>query len=233
MKHRTIAWSLVALACLALGVAAAQAQDLQAEMRGRAAEGARAPKPKDDGAKPGPKPEHHAGAPGLGTGARPPMGDMVPMGPHMHDKMDHRPGMGPHPGWDASVPRGPRGFAMMGDAGIRHPGRQHLTPEQVAKRNEQLARLRAQYGREVLQRNDVKAELGMHAWRIARLERIRTLAVEQKKTQLVAKVDALIKRENERYQRRLERLRSGDAGVVPAPHPSQRRPTESKTGGQP
>jgi hypothetical protein len=250
MKHRATRGSLALLAYLALGVAGAHAQDLKAAMQRRAAEEQRPNKPKDDGAKPGPKPEQRPGSPGFGPGARPYPGapgsgpgghpHMGDNGPNMHERMDHRPGMGPHQGMDASVPRGPRGFAMMGDAGIRHPRRPNMTPEQLAKRNEHLAKLRANWGKEVLQRREVKIELGMHAWRIARLERIRTLALEQKKTKVVEKVDALIKKENERHQQRLERLRSGrslvDAGVAPgpkAPQLVQPKPDQPKTGGQP
>jgi hypothetical protein len=135
---------------------------------------------------------------------------------------------------DGSVP--PPFARGGGDArGMRHRHHPAWTPEQIAKRKEQVAKLREKFGPEVLHRRDVKMELGAHAWRIARLQRMRTLADEQKKPKVVDRIDALIKKENDRHQKRMERLRGGDAGA-PAmmnQRPVQPAKSESKTGGQP
>jgi hypothetical protein len=130
---------------------------------------------------------------------------------------------------DASVPP-----PFLGDAGVRHRHRPVLTPEQIAKRNEQLAKLHAKFGKQFLVRREVRMELNTHAWRIARLRRMRTLVDEQKKPKVVERIDALIKKENARHDRRMEQLR-GDAGVAPLPRPklAPSANSESKTGGQP
>jgi hypothetical protein len=54
----------------------------------------------------------------------------------------------------------------------------------------------------------VKAELKMHAWRMARLNRIRAIAETEGKTDTVARVDKLIAKENQRDQKRMDLLKS-------------------------
>lgn len=58
----------------------------------------------------------------------------------------------------------------------------------------------------------VKAELKVHAWRMARLKRIRAVADAQGKTATVARVDSLIAKENERYQKHMDVLQK-DGGA--------------------
>ncbi len=225
-KHQFTLGSWVSIACLALTVSNAFAQESPPGPRKPGQEMPR-PKQKDDG-KPGATPERR-GPPEMMPGARPRPGLGGP-GERMRENMERREMMRAH---DASVPPP---FARMGDAGVRHH-RQHpaWTPEQIAKRKEQVKQLREKFGPDLLHRQDVKMELGVHARRVARLQRMRALAEQQKKAKLVERIDALIKKENERHDRRMERLRGGDAGV-PAKlhqHPVQPAKGESKTGGQP
>ena len=186
--------------------------------------------------KPGQMPERHAGPGDMAPGAR-----QHPGGPgEMHEGMG-RPGMGMgRPGMGMGMQRdhdaGPPPFPRMGDAGVRHRNRPVLTPEQKAKRQEQITKIRAQYGAETLKHPGAKMELGVHNRRLARLERMKTVAQEQKKPKLVERIDALIKKENARHQMRMEQLRSGDAGalhIMMHPRPAQPAKGENKTGGQP
>ncbi|MBK8994885.1 MAG: hypothetical protein IPM35_03920 [Myxococcales bacterium] len=54
----------------------------------------------------------------------------------------------------------------------------------------------------------VKAELKVHAWRMARLKRIRAVADAEGKTDTVARVDKLIEKEKERHQKHMDTLKS-------------------------
>lgn len=54
----------------------------------------------------------------------------------------------------------------------------------------------------------VKAELKLHAWRIARLNRLRAIADTDGKTETVARIDKLIAKENDRHQKRMDHLKS-------------------------
>ncbi|GEM_PF-1927244 len=225
-KHQlTLGW-WVSIACLGVSITSAQAQDTPPGPRKPNQEMPR-PKQRDDG-KPGAMPERR-GPPELMPGDRPRIG-----GGHaerMRENMERREMMR---AGDASVPRP---FARMSDAGVRrHRPRAALSPEQLAKRKEQIEKLREKFGTELLQRRETRMELGVHAWRIARLQRMRALAEEQKKPKLVDRIDTLIKRENERHARRMDRLRAaGDAGVPGMRHPRPLPPakSEDKTGGQP
>jgi len=145
------------------------------------------------------------------------------MGEHQRDAGMHHRELGEHRDRDA----GPNALNW-GDAGVRRHQHHHpLTPEQQAKRKEQLSKLREQYGSDTLQHPNTRAELTAHAWRIARLERMRSIATEQKKTKLIERIDGLISKENEQHQKRLEKLRdaSGKApATIPASAPSGGHP---------
>ena len=54
----------------------------------------------------------------------------------------------------------------------------------------------------------VKAELKLHAWRMARLNRIRAIADAEGKTETVARVDKLMEKEKQRHQKRMDHLKS-------------------------
>jgi hypothetical protein len=82
----------------------------------------------------------------------------------------------------------------------------------------------------------VRAELVRHAWRMARLNRMHDLAEALEDKPLLARIDALLKRENERHERRMTALKenpnptpagSGLAAVHGAPGPSGASPAPS------
>jgi colicin import membrane protein len=54
----------------------------------------------------------------------------------------------------------------------------------------------------------VKNELRNHAWRMARLKRIRAVAEAEGKTELVKRCDTLIEKEKDRHQKRMEDLKA-------------------------
>lgn len=173
-------------------------------------------------------PEHRGGPPGLMPNGRSQPHPGGPAGERMRENMERH----MMQGRDASVPPP---FAAMGDAGVRRRHRPVLTPEQLAKRNEQLAKLHAKFGHQFLEGREARMELNTYAWRIARLRRMRTLAEQQGKSKLIERIDALMKKENERHEMRMERLRGGDGGLVPPTHPKPIHPASSasKMGGQP
>ena len=55
----------------------------------------------------------------------------------------------------------------------------------------------------------VRAELELHARRLARLARMRVLATEAGKDKLVLQIDQIVAKENARHQHRLEVLKGG------------------------
>ena len=128
---------------------------------------------------------------------------------------------------------GSKARALQTDAGLVHethgaaqgqataaPGHQRsrpLTPSQIGMRSSRIAQLRDTMGRDFLQREEVKAEFNVHAWRIARLRRARALVAQQNNVALVNKATGLIATEVERHKQRLKQLRAGqgqpDAGA--------------------
>jgi len=54
----------------------------------------------------------------------------------------------------------------------------------------------------------VKNELKLHAWRMARLKRIRAIADSEGKKDTVARVDKLMEKEKQRHQKRMDHLKS-------------------------
>lgn len=228
-KHQFTPGSWVSITCLALHVTSAYAQGSQfAPHKPEAGP----MKPKSDG-KPGQMSERHLGPGEMGSGARQHPGGLGgPRGPGETREDMGRHVVGMHRDRDA----GPPPFPRMGDGGVRNRNHPVLTPEQKAKRQEQIAKLRAEYGAGTLNHPGAKMELGMHNRRVARLERMKTVAEEQKKPMLIARIDALIKKEDARHQKRMEQIRSGDAGAPPGmrrPRPAQPNGSENKTGGQP
>jgi hypothetical protein len=80
------------------------------------------------------------------------------------------------------------------------------------RRLEHRISLRDRYGVELLQRPPIRAELERHAWRVARLERMRVLAEaihdEAKRKKTLARLDALATKENARHERHMEQLKN-------------------------
>lgn len=92
--------------------------------------------------------------------------------------------------------------------------------ETRAKRQqERREQLKVRYGVELLQRAPIRAELKTHAWRVARLERMRALAAVMsdaaKRQKTMARLDKLTAKENARHERSMEQLRAqGDTTAV-------------------
>jgi len=111
--------------------------------------------------------------------------------------------------------------------------------ERRARHAARVAELRQSWGEEVLQDQAARQELRQHAWRVARLQRMRELAVQGNKTKVVARIDDLLKREATLHEQRLQKIRARltDAGPMPsasAPPSAPSAPSNpSTTGGTP
>lgn len=86
------------------------------------------------------------------------------------------------------------------------------TPEEAKaarkeRREKRRAEIKAKWG-DLVQHPAVRAELKVHAWRIARLNRIRSLADAAGKQDVVARVDSLTAKENARFEKHMETLKS-------------------------
>jgi hypothetical protein len=84
------------------------------------------------------------------------------------------------------------------------------------RRSQRLARIRElkeRWGAESLKQPNVQNELRHHAWRLARLKRMRELALEKKSDKLVARVDLLEQKENLRHDRAMAREKRGVAAT--------------------
>lgn len=88
--------------------------------------------------------------------------------------------------------------------------REDLRKNRHERRREHIQKLREKWG-DALSRPAVRAELKIHARRIARLNHMRRLADEAGKTELVARIDKLIERERNRHQTAMDRLKSEGA----------------------
>lgn len=80
------------------------------------------------------------------------------------------------------------------------------------RRQATVARIRERWG-SLVENSEARAELGLHAERLARLSRIRSLAEEAKKLALIESVDALLTKEELRHGRVMNALRT--ASVKP------------------
>jgi hypothetical protein len=90
--------------------------------------------------------------------------------------------------------------------------------ERVAKRKERLDELEKKYGSDFLHKAPVLAERRIHARRMARLGYMLELAKETKKDALVPRIEAARKKEMERHDKRMEKLKStnGEEAAAPA-----------------
>lgn len=111
--------------------------------------------------------------------------------------------------------------------------------ERRARHAARVAELRQRWGSAVLEDQAARQELRQHAWRVARLQRMRELAVQEKKTKLVERIDDLLKREDTQHEQRLQKIRARltDAGPMPSASGSEATPSApsipSTTGGTP
>jgi len=99
---------------------------------------------------------------------------------------------------------------LAGDKRDLRKDRRELRADRKEKRKERLKEIKAKWG-DLVKRPDAQAELEVHARRIARLERAKTIATEDKKTVLVGKIDKLIEKEKARHQRTMDRLKTTPA----------------------
>lgn len=75
--------------------------------------------------------------------------------------------------------------------------------------------LRDKYG-DILQQPAVREELKTHASRIARLNQIKRVADDEKKSKIASRADKLIDRENKRHDKRMDAFKSGKADTTAA-----------------
>ena len=92
----------------------------------------------------------------------------------------------------------------------REEGRE--TAEQRSEKRKQRRRahveeLRSRWG-DSLAQPAVRAELKVHARRIARLNQLRKLAEQEHKDKLIERIDKLIEKENARHQKHMDTLKS-------------------------
>jgi hypothetical protein len=76
------------------------------------------------------------------------------------------------------------------------------------RRRAEAARLRAQWERQFLAHPQVRAELNLHAERMARLRRMLRLAEVDDHGNLVVRIEVLMERESRRHERRMAMLRA-------------------------
>jgi len=75
--------------------------------------------------------------------------------------------------------------------------------------------LRDKYG-DTLQQPAVREELKTHASRIARLNQIKRVADDEKKSKIASRADKLIERENKRHDKRMDAFKSGKVDTTAA-----------------
>lgn len=74
------------------------------------------------------------------------------------------------------------------------------------RRKERREEIKAKYGA-ITDKPAVKSELKVHAWRMARLNRMRTIAKAQDKTAVVERIDKLLEKEKARHQKHMDTLK--------------------------
>jgi hypothetical protein len=86
----------------------------------------------------------------------------------------------------------------------RHRAEQ--SPEKLRERRREARRaFLKKYGK-IHSRREVNTELGMHARRMARLERAKYLATIEERVQLLETIDELVEREQARHEKRMTQL---------------------------
>lgn len=86
--------------------------------------------------------------------------------------------------------------------------RAELQRTRAERRRERLAKIRERWQRAFLRDPETRAELSLHAERLARLERMRRLAERDDRGKLVIRIEILIDRENDRHERRMDALKA-------------------------
>lgn len=91
--------------------------------------------------------------------------------------------------------------------------RKELREDRREFRKARRKEIRERWG-ETLKKPEAKAELKVHARRMARLVRAKAVATEAGKTDLVARIDKLIEKEKARHQGAMDKVK-GSAGGTP------------------
>lgn len=81
-----------------------------------------------------------------------------------------------------------------------------LRETRVDRRKAHATEIRDRY-KDVIGRTDIREQLRIHARREARLHRMRAVAVEAGKTNLVATIDSLIAKEQTRFDKKMDELK--------------------------
>jgi len=87
---------------------------------------------------------------------------------------------------------------------------EQLRATRKQRRAAHLAKLKHKWGG-LVTHPAVRAELKVHAWRMARLDRVRELAAAEDKTDVVARVDKLIAKEQARHDKHMGVLKTKGA----------------------
>jgi TolA-binding protein len=93
----------------------------------------------------------------------------------------------------------------------RQERREERRDDRQERRQARREELRKRWG-DLVQRPEARAELRVHARRMARLHRIRALAQQAGKTEVVERADKLIAKERERHQRAMDHIRTKQGG---------------------
>ena len=81
------------------------------------------------------------------------------------------------------------------------------------RREERRTEIKEKWGEDALKRPAVRAELRMHSRRVARLNRIRSLAKAEGKDAVVERVDKILAKENSRHDKHMETLKTQTGGA--------------------
>jgi hypothetical protein len=93
----------------------------------------------------------------------------------------------------------------------RQERREERRGDRQERRKARREEIRQRWG-DLAQRPEARAELRVHARRMARLHRIRALAQQAGKTEVVERADKLIAKERERHQRAMDHIRTKQGG---------------------
>lgn len=99
---------------------------------------------------------------------------------------------------------GPETLAAARENLVKAHGKLHDT--RVERRKNHVEELKTKW-KDIADRVDVREAIRVHARREARLHRLKAVATELGKTVLVTRIDALIVKEQTRFEKRMEELR--------------------------
>jgi hypothetical protein len=85
--------------------------------------------------------------------------------------------------------------------------REKLKESRTERRKAKLAELKAKYG-DIVDKPAVRAELRLHAMRMAKLHRLERIATAQGKDDAAKRVQALVTKENARHDKRMDELKA-------------------------